>query len=454
MSAKIQAWCEGALSGEELRELEAHLAACPACRKLAEDLRKLRGLLRSLPEVPPGTEFARTVFSRIDREEIERARRRTFYLKVSSLAALFLLVVTAGVLFYFEFGRSSPEPLDTARREKTPRVSGAARKRSGKKSGETLLAPEREALVRSRVKRSSACEEKEEREFLSPEGTFRKYAPQVVGAGAERPMKREKSSRESARSAVADSVSKAFPGDEETDTVRKTAPGETSGERTFTESLDLEKRSRKKKVLLDRGAEVAERIGHRAPAVEEAESGAALDRLQGGKKDKELVELRKSPSESLGESGKAPAGAGSGGVRVKARAAKPLNGPLRKKAQRALRPRVLRRKGRAPTPLERAEIELFWKEGADTDSVVAVLADTPETRSSLRALGIRVPAEKRSLLLKLDRSTLEKVVRLGAAWGPGKDAASGGEAAGRRRKDVSPRRFTVLLLLVPGARER
>ena len=52
----ISAALDGALSPEEQARLEAHLAQCPDCRTLYEDLSKLRQALRELPpmEIPAG----------------------------------------------------------------------------------------------------------------------------------------------------------------------------------------------------------------------------------------------------------------------------------------------------------------------------------------------------------------------------------------------------------------
>jgi anti-sigma-K factor RskA len=55
----LPAYALGALDGEELRELQAHLAAgCPACdaelRRLAADLEDLAGVAAALPEEPAG----------------------------------------------------------------------------------------------------------------------------------------------------------------------------------------------------------------------------------------------------------------------------------------------------------------------------------------------------------------------------------------------------------------
>lgn len=51
---RLQDYVDGLLPGDVAREVEAHLAACDACRDRVERLRELMGELRALPrEIPP-----------------------------------------------------------------------------------------------------------------------------------------------------------------------------------------------------------------------------------------------------------------------------------------------------------------------------------------------------------------------------------------------------------------
>jgi anti-sigma factor RsiW len=51
--ADLSAYVDGALTPEEATRIAAHLATCPACRAVAEDLRAVRSLVRSVPEPEP-----------------------------------------------------------------------------------------------------------------------------------------------------------------------------------------------------------------------------------------------------------------------------------------------------------------------------------------------------------------------------------------------------------------
>jgi anti-sigma factor RsiW len=62
---RMDLYLEGELDEAERRELEAHLGACPACRRSFEDRRALDMAVAGLPpiEIPP--DFAATVLSRL-----------------------------------------------------------------------------------------------------------------------------------------------------------------------------------------------------------------------------------------------------------------------------------------------------------------------------------------------------------------------------------------------------
>jgi len=437
---KIQAWCEGALSGEELRALEDHLARCPKCRELAEDLRKLRGLLKSLPGVSPGPGFARRVLSGIEREERARAHRRTFYLKVSSLAALFLLAVTGGVLVYSQWEkRPAAEPRKTARRPETQ-----AEKEAAVREGFVhATRPDGEAA--GAAAGAGGAPGSSERKALKQAVPAPLPRDALVERGPEiRLRKSDKETATSGKLVAAEPVADLLleGGEGEAGSERKVVPEKTQ-EKGALAAGGENKRSLRRRVLSS--VEKPARPG-RGPGGAQSSS---VDRLQRDDKPEEAERVGKSYGvreetelRTAGRRFKERAG--------KAETRKELNVPSRGRKRSYSRSRSPR-PARGTAGSEGMVLENLWREGVDADSVVAVLTDTPETRSSLEALGIRVPLRKRALLLKLDRPTLEKVVRLGAAWGPGKDTAAGAEAAKRKWKGSSPRRFTVLLLLVPAA---
>ncbi len=58
----IDDYVDGELDGETLRTVESHLAACAACRKEAEDMKRLTSELRKLPvEIEPPEGFAKNL---------------------------------------------------------------------------------------------------------------------------------------------------------------------------------------------------------------------------------------------------------------------------------------------------------------------------------------------------------------------------------------------------------
>lgn len=98
---------DGTLDGAPRHALEAHLASCPACSRLADELLVVRRSARALPLMdPPQAAWAR-VSSAIDGERTARRGASPWRRLVLPLAAAAVLVaaVAAGVLW-----RRTPEP--------------------------------------------------------------------------------------------------------------------------------------------------------------------------------------------------------------------------------------------------------------------------------------------------------------------------------------------------------
>ena len=76
------------LPPQEERELEDHLARCPRCRALAEDLEQLCGQFACLEELPAPEGFAQGVMDRIRAPAGHRGERPGASVSVAASAAL------------------------------------------------------------------------------------------------------------------------------------------------------------------------------------------------------------------------------------------------------------------------------------------------------------------------------------------------------------------------------
>lgn len=65
----LSARMDGELAPQERQELENHLAICPECRALAEQLEALRACMQDMEDVPAPQDFARGVMDRIRGQE-------------------------------------------------------------------------------------------------------------------------------------------------------------------------------------------------------------------------------------------------------------------------------------------------------------------------------------------------------------------------------------------------
>ena len=94
----ISAALDGALTPEEQRRLDAHLAACAECRALAKELRQLQREMPGEAEVPAG--FHQAVMDRIAAEQVvpfpPKKRENRTWRSWAALAAVFAVVAVGG----------------------------------------------------------------------------------------------------------------------------------------------------------------------------------------------------------------------------------------------------------------------------------------------------------------------------------------------------------------------
>ena len=103
--SNLSAFLDGELGERESEELARHLDSCPRCRREAEELRRLRGTLASLPRHGLSEQGHRRLISGLverarDREAEERRRKAAVIPQVATAAAvlLALLVVTVALM--------------------------------------------------------------------------------------------------------------------------------------------------------------------------------------------------------------------------------------------------------------------------------------------------------------------------------------------------------------------
>jgi hypothetical protein len=93
----LSVWIDGALGAEERAEVDSHLAECPTCRKLTEELRLLSGAVaeEAVPPVPTG--LADRIRWRVRGEARGRAPHAPFWRRAVPLTAAASLAA-AGIL--------------------------------------------------------------------------------------------------------------------------------------------------------------------------------------------------------------------------------------------------------------------------------------------------------------------------------------------------------------------
>jgi anti-sigma factor RsiW len=70
MEDRILSYVDGRVKESERREMEAHLAACAACRLRVNEFRAVTGLLDELPQIEPSAAFDTRVHARVAAEPV------------------------------------------------------------------------------------------------------------------------------------------------------------------------------------------------------------------------------------------------------------------------------------------------------------------------------------------------------------------------------------------------
>jgi len=73
IESRILPYVDGRLKVSEQREVEAHLAACAACRARVNEFRAVSGLLDELPQIEPSGAFDARVRARVAAEPARRS---------------------------------------------------------------------------------------------------------------------------------------------------------------------------------------------------------------------------------------------------------------------------------------------------------------------------------------------------------------------------------------------
>ena len=73
-AALIHDRVDGALDASDGRELDAHLAACPACRALLADLEEVRRVAATIPDLTPRPEVWAGIAKRLEAEQVSRPK--------------------------------------------------------------------------------------------------------------------------------------------------------------------------------------------------------------------------------------------------------------------------------------------------------------------------------------------------------------------------------------------
>jgi hypothetical protein len=108
---RLSLWVEGDLTGQELLELEGHLAECPACQQAAEHMKVSQGWLREALASPfdaaDQERFRRTVLEKI-RAESPAKRSRRFTIRPALLTACAASLLVASLVWQQQRHHESP----------------------------------------------------------------------------------------------------------------------------------------------------------------------------------------------------------------------------------------------------------------------------------------------------------------------------------------------------------
>ncbi|MCU1242953.1 MAG: putative zinc-finger [Candidatus Acidoferrum typicum] len=95
MEKQMLPYVDGRLKVSEQREVEVHLAACPACQLRVNEFRAVSGLLDELPQIEPSGAFDARVRARVAAEPVKQSWWAVFAPSPrAALAASMLLLAT------------------------------------------------------------------------------------------------------------------------------------------------------------------------------------------------------------------------------------------------------------------------------------------------------------------------------------------------------------------------
>jgi len=98
MEKRMMPFVDGRLKVSEQREVEAHLAACTACRVRVNEFRAVSGLLDELPQIEPSGAFDARVRARVAAEPVKQSWWAVFAPSPrAAFAASMLLLATIWV---------------------------------------------------------------------------------------------------------------------------------------------------------------------------------------------------------------------------------------------------------------------------------------------------------------------------------------------------------------------
>src|ERR1700719_1618215 len=98
MEKHMMPYVDGRLKVSEQREVEAHLATCPACRVRVNEFRAVSGLLDELPQIEPSGAFDARVRARVAAEPVKQSWWAVFAPSPrAAFAASMLLLATIWV---------------------------------------------------------------------------------------------------------------------------------------------------------------------------------------------------------------------------------------------------------------------------------------------------------------------------------------------------------------------